>query len=68
MLIVVMMGNWYDDSTCWVVHNVRVYSVLDTVVKMFVVVWCLGLWLLYLCLVLCGPIILMTSAISWPLW
>ena len=30
MLIVVMMGKWSDDSACWVVHDVRLYSVLDT--------------------------------------
>ena len=38
---------------------------LDTVVKMFVVVRCLTLWLVCLGLVLYG---LMTSAISCPLW
>ena len=32
MLIVVMMGKWSDDSACCVVHDVRLYSVLDTVV------------------------------------
>ena len=32
MLIVVMMGKLSDDSTCRVVHNVQLYSVLDTVV------------------------------------
>ena len=31
MLIVVMMGMWSDDSACCV-HDVRLYSVLDTVV------------------------------------
>ena len=36
MLIVVMMGRWFDDSVCWVVHDVRLY----TVVMMFVVLWC----------------------------
>ena len=30
MLIVVMMGRWSDDSACLVVHDVRLYSVLDT--------------------------------------
>ena len=41
---------------------------LDTVVMMFVVVWCLAIWLGCLCLVLCGPsFLLMTSAISCPL-
>ena len=32
MLIVVMIGKWSDDSACCVVHDVRFYSVLDTVV------------------------------------
>ena len=32
MLIVVMMGMWSDDSACCVVHDVRLYGVLDTVV------------------------------------
>ena len=27
-----MMGKWYDYSPCSVVHDVRLYSVLDTVV------------------------------------
>ena len=31
MLIVVMMGKWSDDSACLIVHDVRLYSVLDTV-------------------------------------
>ena len=55
------MGKWSDDSACSVVHDVRLYNVLDTVVVSgeyvccsvaFVVVWCLALWLV--CLVLCG--------------
>ena len=45
MLIVVMMGKWSDNSVCWVVHNVRLYSVLDTVVMMCVV-WHSG-WCVY---------------------
>ena len=32
MLIVVIMGKWADDSACSVVHDIRLYSVLDTVV------------------------------------
>ena len=32
MLIVVMMDKWSDDIACLVVHDVRLYSVLDTVV------------------------------------
>ena len=26
------MGTWSDDSACWVVNDIRLYSVLDTVV------------------------------------
>ena len=40
----------------------------DDLVMMFVVVWCLALWLVYLCLVLTWSELQMTSAISWPLW
>ena len=40
-------------------HGVRMYSMLDTVVTsgeyMFVLVWCLTLWMACLCLVVCGP-------------
>ena len=32
MLIVVMMGKWSDDTACSVVHDARLYSVLDTAV------------------------------------
>ena len=32
MLILVMMGRWYDDSAHSVVHYVRLYGVLNTVV------------------------------------
>ena len=32
MLIVVMMGKWSDDSACCVLHDVRLYGVLDTLV------------------------------------
>ena len=53
MLNVVIMGKWSDDSA-WNCPRCPVESVLDTVV-MFVVVWCLTLWLGCLCLVLCGP-------------
>ena len=35
MLIVVMMGKWSDDSACCVVYDVRLYSVLDTVVLFY---------------------------------
>ena len=40
MLFVVIMGNRSDDSACWVVHDVRLYSVLDTVVISGDGVWC----------------------------
>ena len=55
------MGKWSNDSACWVVHDVRLYSVLDTVVISGDDVCCsvvLELWLVCLCLVLCGPICL----------
>ena len=48
MLIVVIMCKWSEDGACCVVHDVRLYSVLDTVVMMFFVVWCLALWLVCL--------------------
>ena len=51
MLIVVIMGKWSDYSTCLVVYDVRLYSVLDTVVISGDDVWCLALWLVCLCLV-----------------
>ena len=53
MLIVVMMGKWSGDRACSVDHDVRLYSDLDTVVIMFVVLWCLALWWVCLFLVLC---------------
>ena len=57
MLIVVMMGKWYDDRACRIVHDVHLYSVLDTVVISGDDVCCslvFILWLVCLCLVLCG--------------
>ena len=52
MLIVVMMGKWSDDRACCVVHDIRLYSVLNTVVISGEdVVWCLALWLGCLCYV-----------------
>ena len=41
-----------------VVHNVRLYSLLDIGVisgDYVFVVWCLAFWLVCLCSVLCGP-------------
>ena len=57
MLIGVMMGKWYDYSACRVVHDARWHSVLDTVMISGKYVCCsvvLALWLVCLCLVLCG--------------
>ena len=54
MLIVVMMGRWSDDSAYWVFHDVRLYSVLDTVVISGEDVCCsvvLALWLVCQCYV-----------------
>ena len=41
---------------------------LDTVVLMFVVVWCLALWLGWVVFSVMWSELLMTSAISCPLW
>ena len=48
MLIVAMMDRWSDDSH-YCMLSPRLYGLLDTVVIMFVVVWCLALWLVCLC-------------------
>ena len=42
MLMVVLTGKWSDDSACCVVHDVRLYSVLDTVVISGDDVWLSG--------------------------
>ena len=71
MLIMVMMGKWSDDGACRVVHDVRLNSVLDTVVissKMFVVVWCLALLVGVFVFSVMWSELLMTSAIRCPLW
>ena len=66
MLIVVIMGKWSDDSACWVVHDVRLYSVLDTVVISGEDVCCSVVFgTLVVVFVLS---VMMTSAISCPLW
>ena len=31
-MLIVVMGKWSDDSSCYVVHDVRLYIALDTVV------------------------------------
>ena len=53
MLIVVIVGRWSDYSACSLVHDFRLYSVLDTVVSMFSGIW---------------SKLLMISAISCFLW
>ena len=52
MLIVVIMCKWSDDSACWDVHDVRLYSVSETVVISGDDVCCS---VVCLNLVLCGP-------------
>ena len=67
----VMMGEWYDDSTCWVVHDVQLYSVLDTVVISCDYVCCsvvFALWLVGFVFSVMWSELLITSAISCPLW
>ena len=71
MLIVVMMGKWSDDSVCGVVHDVRLSSVLDTVVISGDDVCCsvvFGTLVGVLVCIVMGSELLMTSAISCPLW
>ena len=46
--------------------GVRLYSLLDTVVNMFAVVWCLALRLV--CSVIWSELMMMTCAVSCPLW
>ena len=71
MLIVVMMGKWYDDSACCVAHDVRLYSVLDTVVISGGDVCCSVLFGTLIGLFVFSVMwsdLLMTPAISCPLW
>ena len=71
MFIVLMIGWRYDDSVCSVIHDVRLYSVLDIVVISGEYV-CFSV----VCDTLVGvPVfsvisseLLMTSTISCPLW
>ena len=64
MLIVVMLGKWSDDSASSVVHDVRLYSVLDTVVISGDDVCCSVVFVFSVM----WFELLMTSAISCPLW
>ena len=71
MLIVVMMGKWSDDSACCIVHNVRLYNVLDTVVISGDDVRCCVVFGTLVGVFVFSDIwseLLMTSAISCPLW
>ena len=63
------MGKWSDDSACWVVHDVRLYCVLDTVVISGEDVCCSVVFgtLVGVFSVMWSEL-LMTSAISCPLW
>ena len=66
MLIVVMMGRWSDDSACCVVHIVQLYSVLDTMVISADDVCCSLVGVFVFSII--WSELLMTSAISCPLW
>ena len=69
MLIVVIVGKWSDDSACF--HDVRLYSMLNTEVISGDAVCCgvvFGTLVgVYVFSVMWSEL-LMTSAISWPLW
>ena len=65
------MGKWFDDSACWVVHEVRLYSVLDTVVISGDDVCCslvFGILVGVFVFSVMWSELLMTSAISCSLW
>ena len=71
MLIVVMMGKWSVDSACSVVHDVQLYSVLETVVisgddgcSSVVFVTLVGVSVFNVM----WSELLMTSSISCPMW
>ena len=71
MLIVVMIGRWSDVSACLVVHDVLLYSVLDTVVISGEDVCCsvvFGTLVGVFVLSVMWSELLMTSAIICPLW
>ena len=69
MLIVVIMGKWSDDGAWSVVHDVWLYSVLDTVVISGNDVCCsVVLGTLVGVFSVMWSELLMTSAISCPLW
>ena len=71
MLIVVMMGKWSDDSARCVVHDVWLSSVLDIVVISGEDVCCsvlFGTLVGVFVFIVMWSELLMTSAISCPLW
>ena len=71
MLIVVMMGKWSDASACCVVHNVRLYSAFDTVVISGDDVCCSEVFYTLIGVFVFSVMwseLLLTSAISCPLW
>ena len=71
MLIVVMIGRWSDDSACFVVHDVLLYSVFDTEVISGDDVCCsvvFGTLVGVLVFSVMFSELLMTSAIICPLW
>ena len=66
-----MMGKWSDDSACRVVHDVRLYSVLDTVVITGEDVCCsvvFGTLVGVFVFSVMWSELLMTSAIICPVW
>jgi len=66
-----MMGRWSDDSACFVVHDVLLYSVLDTVVMSGEDVCCsvlFGTLVGVFVLRVMWSELLMTSEIILPLW
>ena len=70
MSIVVIMGKWSDHSACWVVLNIRLYIVLDTVVTSGDEVCCsvvFGTLVGVFVFSVMWSELLMTSAISCPL-
>ena len=62
------MGKWSDDSACLVVQDVRLYSVLDTVVISVDVCCSVAFGTLVGVFNVMWSELLMTSAISYPLW
>ena len=71
MLIVVMVGKWSNDGACCVVHDVRLYSVSETVLISGDEVCCsmvFGTLVGVFVFIVMWSELLMTSAISCPRW